>query len=477
MHAPASRRVSAPAPLVLGLLLAVLVLTRVTALGRSLWWDEAFTASRYVAGGPATFLDPEAYVANNHVLFSAVTWATTRVTGTSEPMLRLWAVVPALVAVGLLLGLLWRRLGPWTAVVVAALVTASPLHLTLSTEARGYGLVLLASTTMLVIGVARDRAPRWRDDLLLSLSGVVAMLTFPPTVALYLAHAGTSLVRRPVDRLRLVVLTALAGGVTLAVYAPLLSVMLGRADRVGSRFADPVRWWSPVVDPLRLTATPALETAIGLRGVAVVVTVAVGVAGLAALLIGVDRGLGWHLLAALGGSVALLGLVGFHLADRYVGFLLPHAVTAVGVGVVAVVGGLRARPGHWPGWLAGGLAVLLVTAALPGLWRATTVPVQAFADAVHHLDREAPGIDVVTDRLHPGWRWYLADRDVEVIRQQERLDARLCEKSAPVAFLPDPDMGPLTVPTCVDDGARRAFEHLRPPGHLEVWVLTDATAP
>ena len=38
-----------------------LVVTRLTGITRSMWWDEAFTAQRYVRGGAEVIFDPAQY--------------------------------------------------------------------------------------------------------------------------------------------------------------------------------------------------------------------------------------------------------------------------------------------------------------------------------------------------------------------------------------------------------------------------------
>ena len=73
-----------------------LVASRLYGLGRSLWQDEAYTAWAYVVRGPDTIRLLDAYLPNNHLLYSWLTWQTSRVLGVTEPVLRLWAVVPAL---------------------------------------------------------------------------------------------------------------------------------------------------------------------------------------------------------------------------------------------------------------------------------------------------------------------------------------------------------------------------------------------
>ncbi len=473
-------------PALLVLVLAVFVATRIAGVQVSLWWDEAFTAHHYVRNGPGTWFDPERYVANNHLLFSMLTWASSRLLGTAEPALRLWAVVPGSLAVLGLAGWCLRRYGGVVATTVLVLSTTSALVLAMTIQARGYGLVLLAATLLLVLPVtavgtavspATARVP-WTVDLAVAVAGAVAMTTFPPTVAVYLAHTGAWLLHRG-QRVRLVLLTALTGALTLAVYRPLLELLLERSDRVGSRFADPITWWSPVVAPLQLVGGPAFGGGRGAVAVWSLPAVAALLFGVAGLVVWWrrDRWLAVHLLAGLGGSIVLLAPAGFHLADRYISFLLPHATLALAGGVVGlatVVVGQRRTPG-----VVGVLLALLLLASTPGLWWSATTPLQAFRPA-SELALRANEIDpdtrLIVDSYHTGYRWYLDHVEVERITDQQELDDLLCQPEVPVVFLRHPDRPVLEVPDCLraDPAAEHRFAHQRDPGHLSVWVAGGA---
>jgi hypothetical protein len=467
--------------------------TRVSALRLGLWWDEAFTAQRYVRDAPATLLDPDAYVANNHVLFSALTWASSRVTGTSDPALRLWAIVPAALATILLVRWVWQRIGPAAGLLALTLTVTSTLWLTMSTQARGYGLVILASSILVIVVVTEDRRPTWRGDVLVAASGWVAMATFPPTVALYLVHTGVWLVRRRTARLRLVVLTSASGLLTAVLYLPLAPMLFERADRVGSRFADPITWWSPILAPLQIAGGPSfgVGTALGPVSAAGITTqvgtrtVELGLGslpGLTAMVLGLlglavlvrrDQPLAVHLLAGLGGAIALLGPVGFHLADRYLAFLLPHATIAVAVGLVVVADGVAVRLGTSDRAPVAVIVVILTAATLPVVWQASTTPVQAFADAAAFI-RDRPDAVVVVDRYHTGYRWYLDDLPVERVPDQATLESLLCEPDGRVVFARHPDTPVLDVPACLTASDEHRFPHQRVPGHLSLWVVGDA---
>ena len=475
-------------PVLLLVVLAVLAVTRLAGIQVGLWWDEAYTAHHYVRGGPGTWFDPDSYIANNHLLFSMLTWASTRLIGTSEPALRLWAVVPGSAA---LLGMVWwswRRHGGVLATTLLVLTATSTLALAMTIQARGYGLVLAAATILLVVPVASAGGPSTAApsltgrgtvhpaaDASVAVAGVVAMTTFPPAVALYLAHTGAWLLHRG-QRLRLVVLTAASGAVTFLFYRPLLELLLERSDRVGSRFADPISWWSPVVAPLQLVGGPAFGLGRGeveVWSLPAILALVLGVVGLFAWWAR-DRWLAVHLVAGLGGTIVLLAPVGFHLADRYISFLIPHATLAVAGGLVAVVTVLVGR--HRAPLVVGVVLGVLLVASIPGLWWSATTPLQAFRPAAELAlaARQAdPDTRLIVDRYHTGYRWYLDHVEVERITDQQELDDLLCRPDSAVLFLRHPDNPVLEVPGCLGEDAEVRFVHQRDPGWLSLWVAGD----
>lgn len=451
------------------LTVVALLASRLNGLSRSLWWDEAFTAQRYVRGGAEVIFDPSQYYANNHVLYSLLSSWTTDLLWTGDVVLRLWVVVPALTATLLLLWWAWRRLGPAIAVTATVLVVVSPLAVRLHTEARGYGLVLLAATVLLVVtSRGPEVPPRWRDDLAVAAAGAVGMLTFPPVVTLYLAHAGVWLLRRRAHRLRLVASTALAGLVTAVVLRPLFGPMLDNASSVGSNAADPITWWSPVIGPFTVLGGPSFDPALpGGSDVAAAVTVVLGTTGLVALLLryrglhlptpatGTDVGL--QLLASLGASIALLGAVGFSLLDRYVAFTLPAVAIAVATGIVTLA---RLATGDRARASAAVVLVTVVAASVASAGRVhaeTAQPRQEFAGAAEQIRALDPAT-VVVRRLHVGYAWYFERFGVDVVRTSDGAEATaaFCDGPRPAVYVPDPDREPADGPACLDEATRRS---------------------
>ena len=90
---PRPRRV---APVAIVAVAAVaLVWSRLVPLGQSLWADEIKSITAYIRPGPAAIYGH--YVANDHILFELLTWASTALTGArSAAAYRFWGVVPGI---------------------------------------------------------------------------------------------------------------------------------------------------------------------------------------------------------------------------------------------------------------------------------------------------------------------------------------------------------------------------------------------
>ena len=452
-------------------LAAVWLWTRLTGLSRSLWWDEVFTAQRFIAGGPEVIFDPERYSANNHVLFSLLGSWTTDLLGTGEMVIRLWVVAPALLATVVLVWLAWTRIGPPVGVIALGLLTFSWFAAMVATEARGYALGMLAAAVLLAVTASQAREASVGADTLAATAGAVGMLAFPPLLMLYLSHAGVWLLTRRTGKLRLVAFTAASGLVTALVLRPLLGVMLEGADRVGSRRADPVTWWSPVIEPLGLVGGRGFEPLLpGPEALAFWLAVLVGLVGVGVCLWR-DRMLGVQLLAGLAGTIILLGVVGFHLRDRYIAFLLPHVIVAMAVGFAGLFGLFRQRHAVWS---RAAVLVLVGLIAVPGflaVQEETNEPLQNFKAAAAGIEAADPAV-IVMRNPHVGHRYYLGGSDAYVVADdQAEADALFCEGERPAVYVPNPDREPEDGPTCLDEAERHGAPDRSPHGEMRWYVL------
>lgn len=485
-------------------LLAVLGGSRLVGLNRSLWQDEAYTAWAYVLRGPDTIRSTEAYIANNHLLFSWLTWAWSQVAGLGEVALRTFAVVPGTIAFGWLAWWLGRRVSWALAATVTGLAIVSDLQAMLVTEARGYGLVLLGAVALVTGGVDAVRRGGWRDDVILVAGGLVATLTVPTSV-IPAAITGIGVLagrrRAPREALRLVALAGAAGLATLVWYRPVLPSMLAGADRVGARWGEPAGWTSPVLAPTDLLAVPSTGHLLpGAPGWLVTVLtlglLGTGIVALTGLLpdltaspppdadgssqlarLGTLPALGWQVALVPAVTLVVLALIGFHLLARYLAMLLPLVLIGVAAGMVTLVTLMAARSRR----VAVGLGVAGVVLLAAGGWRTVvpelTIPRQAFAEVAAVADAVQPA-GVLQAAHHIGFTFALRDHDPELVEDRAVLEERVCTDPAPLLYLP-PAVEPSPLPDCVTTRGftEHRFAQRARPGSLSVWVLQSHDGP
>ncbi len=457
-------------------LVIVVAVWQATSLDRSLWWDEVYTAWAYVRRGPDTIRAAEAYIANNHLLFSSLSWATSTLLGDGEVVLRLWAFLPGTAATVWAVAWLGRRHGWALAATFAGVLALTPLHVLLTTEVRGYGLVLLASVGLLVTGTAAGERGDPGDDVLLAAVALGGVATIP-TFALPSGVVGLVVLwHRRAAPGRPLLLGLVAAGAAWWWYAPVRAPILAGVTGVGARHGDPVGVLDPVLAAPRLlagsTATGVLDLlpAGGVWSALVHLLLAATVLGGAWRLQRRDRHLGLLVLLIPVGTVAAMGALGMHLLPRYLAALLPAVVIALAVAVHDAAVALRHR---WPR-----ASPPLLTALVLGL-AAVNLPalhaeLQSRQDlaGVAALLSTRPDVPVLLAREEVAWSYYLREHATEVIEDQRQLAARLCSGHGPSWFV-EPTVEPGTSPDCL--AAREAVRHTlhqrAAPGQLTVWWL------
>ena len=444
----------------------VTLVTRVPALDHSLWWDEAYTAVFYVERGPSAIFSADAFMVNNHVLFSLLTWPTAQWLGGSEPVLRLWSLLPALGSLALLTWWVWRRWGHWPSVAVGALIALSPLHQALSTQARGYGLVFLAAAMMLVGAVEAHHHARRRDFVLLGVGGVIATWTVLPTVLLLCLHAGLLVVRRATRRGALAVL-ALVAVADVAFYRGLIPLILRYSQGAGLREGIGTPWHAPVSVPVERMLEPLAGTL--WPGAPRELVVGLGALLLAAAVLGLLRRAAAPLAAHTLGVVtlALLAMfaIGANIVDRYVSFLLLHVLVAVGVGITAGLRSSTALATRRQRSTAAAVVAAVAALVVAGVSTATALerlrlPREDYrrgAQVVAEADVETVLLNRTVGRV--GFTYYLGHDVVEMIPPEQVADAT-CGRDEPFVLIDYPvpgsdDHGDLA---CVRDRATRVVE-------------------
>jgi hypothetical protein len=296
-------------------------------------------------------------IPNNHLLHTFLVWISVRLFGHAE-----WAVrIPAVVA-GLLIVpatyVATRALGDRaSAIAASALSAVLPCLVLYSTNARGYSMVCLAFVALLPVADAlagEETLARWA-----AFGALVAFGAATIPVMLYPAGAVTLwLVAERVRRrgpssvvpflLRLALVLAVAGAVTVAVYAPAIA-RYGVGAIAGNKFVTP-NTWPQFVSTLPQFALRLRET-IGL-GIPTLLLLFLALLGLLPLVArGADRPrlLTLALATALW-CVALLVATRRAPPPRVWLFLAPLCCLYAGIGLARSIGWVasRARVGSAP---------------------------------------------------------------------------------------------------------------------------------
>jgi mannosyltransferase len=386
----------APIPVwVVGLLLVVAVALRIPGLDRGLWYDEIDTLVSYVrqpAGVIVTTFDSQ----NQHLLYSILARGAVALFGESAATLRLPALLFGVASIGAYVAFARRFVGRDETLVGAALLAVSYHHVWFSQNARGYtGLLfftLLATAAM--HRLLTEARAGWGAVAGYALAMALASYTHMTAALVAVAHAlviagfwlrGPD--RRATVLLRPVAGIALAGLISLCLYAPVLPQMV-RTMVVPAPSVAATPWQSPAW----LVAETIRGLGRGLPGGPAVLLV-----GLTVVLIGVasswrrDRPLtALMIMPGLVTAVVVVGM-GHNLWPRFFFFSAGFAVLIAVRGGFATCRALLRERG--PRLALVGAAVLLVASALtvPRAWK----PKQDFAGAAQFVDRTRDGADAV----------------------------------------------------------------------------------
>ena len=348
---PSARRV-APVAIVTVAAFA-LVWSRLVPLGQSLWADEIKSVTAYIRPGPAAIYGH--YVANDHILFELLTWASTALTGArSAAAYRFWGVVPGIAAAVILTRWLWRRIDPWVAALFALFATASPIYYTLCVDARGYGLGFLAASCVLIGADTYVRTGSRRALGLLGVAAVGGIWTLPVFALPVGAVLGLIALDRR-DRLRLVLITAgLVAVASVTLYAPVLAQVLGASRQ---SFGQPLPWYGFASGPFTDLIAPELLVAVHGINPTSTLTLAPGASApipgtsgwatwIAAALVLVafavtvrvrrERFLAMACLVPAVFTYAVLDLARIHTVNRFASFLLLPLLALSAIGVVTM---------------------------------------------------------------------------------------------------------------------------------------------
>jgi hypothetical protein len=424
---------------VLGVLSAALVWSRFSLLGQSFFRDEAFTAVHYVDRGPHAILFGRS-VPNNHVLFSLLTWITTQHGGQSEAVYRIWSVVPATAAAGVIAWWAWRRISPFAAVMTVLLTLVAPIHLLLAPEARGYGLAFLAGAGMLVGAIRAGEEGRTRDIVTFAAFGAVGILTLPVFVLAFLAQAAV-LVALPALRRRTLVAVVAAGALCLVVYAPLLDDIRRNSNQ---QFGVRLRWYGWVTRPYGDLVSPTLRSLapnrpewLGRSQVVFAVAVLLGVLAIVRCVRRNEYVLLASLVVPILGTYVALVIARVYVEPRFASFLLFHALVLLALGLTELWTFLhRFRILH-------AVAVLFVAALVVVGLRNAVVDTNASAkkplenfQLIHQIVTGAGFAQVYTNsKTLQEFDFYFGRGHYSALRRGDRVGALFCDEKEAFAYV------------------------------------------
>ena len=413
----------------------VLLWTRLTGLDVSFWRDEILSIVHYSSHGPNGIWGGH-YEPGDHVLFNFLAWATTSIVGHSELDYRLWSVVPAVAAVGVVSAWLWRTWSRWLAVTFAALTVTSPVGLELGKQARGYGLGFLAGGLLLVSAVSIARGGGRRSIAGLGTAGLLGTWTLTGFLIAYAGQACSLLPsrrsRRDVVAVSLLVLVGVA-----AFYAPLLGQIAGSTGDFAPA-GQPLKWSAFVLGPADQLLAPTAQLLLHVHPAALYQLLFLGLAACGGVAL-------WRqgerlVLLVLAGPLVytelVLTVLQVAVNPRFVSFLLLHFALLVALGVLALgrvaARSVRARPLLVA--LGGALLTVMVVRFVQLNDRWDAVPLENFKQVAHVIHR-AGLTDAVTDSLKPlDLEYYLGRRHVEVL-PPEQLEAVFCHTRGTLAYV------------------------------------------
>ncbi len=167
---------------------------RLWALGDpSLWLDEGFT--HYVSSKPFQELLRYTSIGENHPpLYYLALHLWMMVAGQSEYAMRYLSVWAGVAAVALTLSLGHRLVGFWPGVAAAALLAVSPLHVSLSQEARMYSPLMAIALMSALLFWQAWKQPTFLRWALYAISGAAMMLTHYNGILVFAGHSLAALI-------------------------------------------------------------------------------------------------------------------------------------------------------------------------------------------------------------------------------------------------------------------------------------------
>jgi hypothetical protein len=446
-----------------------LLWSRLFHLGHSFWTDEILMVAGYVRRGPREILTSPSL---NHELMALLSWGVTSVVGESEVALRLLSALPFIAGVVLVTAWLHMRFGPLSGLLFLFLATVSPLLLDITRQARGYGLVFLAMSVLVVAALEATRTgDRWMVVAMCA-AGIVGAWTVPQFGIGFLATGVAVALDRRVRRATVIGLVVSMAAI-YAVYAPHSS----NAVQASAQVPDGVQIGFPwvITAPIDQILLPAF---IWIDGTALVaglvwlplVLLAAVVAASSPLLRNWTSGL--VLAAGPVASVLVLWVTDAYVIPRYLSFLLVPLFVLVATGAASILARTARREAFVRGVCC---LVLLAVLAVRFAVRAPDVvalPREANRDAAEVIEAHNPPVRVLAYMRNPQNLEFYLGRPVEDLRHTD-VATVVCAQDDAVFYVLQPfTLDEVSVPCLRRSGvAHHRFRQYARGNETDVWLV------
>jgi hypothetical protein len=457
------------------LIMIVAVALRIHLGGQGLWYDEIASAMTYVVHGPDVIM-ANAFTTANHPLQSLLGWCCLPLG--VEPWIRLPSILSGALAV---LGCWWigRAVAPSTSLAAwcAGAMAIMPAAVNAGSEARGYGLMIAASSLSGALALQAMRhggTGRWIAMAIVLALGVWAHFV-TALVGVGQALLGLATLRDPRRRpqaWRLLLAVGCAGVLAMALWSPAMPDLIVSRDQFTARRGDEptlagtqgmlLLWQLVGMTPLPLHKAGVDRGLAMLTGLLPAVLLVVGLATVA------RRRELRHGLAMIGlglpAAILIAWIAGSWLYARFLLFVAPTTALLLGVAAQRMVQGSPGAPAA--GGRAFGAIAVLAGAAIFLSYDLLASPRQPIREAVAHVaasrasDERVVGIGIADDVV----QWYALAFDVPIEPTGvggERLPEVLARTDARwiVALYPDHRHPVASAPSIARLGFRRRPVH------------------
>jgi hypothetical protein len=452
------------------------IVSRAFGLDQSLWEDEMYTVNRYISRGWRAVFDPELYRSNNHPLYSLIGWLLFSTFDESEVLLRLVSVLPATAAAVLLGYWIWLHYGRAAGIAFAFLITLSPMHFEELRQARGWGLALLGATIVLVasLDIHDSEEVTWPHIAWFVSGALIGIWTIHALALPFAVHGILLLVSRR-ERWRLAAGGLVVAAASVIFYWPLRSAIRdpaavrSREGASGSIRDGFVTFDNLLIEPFDRLITPVFDLVFPTT-VALLIALLLAIGGATSLVRKRAWGNLMHFVLPLAVVFFGLALREADIWDRYVSFLLPHALGLTALGCSMVWSSMSRNNGRVSFSIVSLLALWMILGfgrfAVPII----STPQENFKGTAALIEAAAPLQAGYTHTVVSEFNFNLDSMKLEEISLEEFFE-RSCTEVGPAVFVDYPRRLPPADTSCLEQRGVRIVPSQRQSPAINVWFV------